>query len=200
MAHSALATPTEPVVLEQGTASTGKHEVVLEADKDTPSFEQYELKGDHTQFPKFLIRELPSGRTVGSLKWPGDSSGDHQPLRNHTRILWRPDGKAVVINTSERHYSGTSVFALQKTGKFIEVPFPDYKTLTGHPQPKTEDLRPRGFGYALRWTAEGLLVYEVKFAPEASYSGADPLHHRITLRVSPEGMEVIARAPLDNDS
>jgi hypothetical protein len=200
LAHSALAVPSEPVALKHGIAPTGKHEVVLEADKDTPSFKRYELKGDDTQFPKFLIRELPSGRTVGKLRWLGDSSSDSQPLRNHTQILWRPDGRAVAISTSERYYSHTNLFALQpKTGKFIEVPFPDYKTLTGHPQPKAEDLRPRGFGNTFRWTDKGFLVYEMKLSPEASYSGSDPLHHRITLRVTPRGMEVIAREPLDSN-
>jgi hypothetical protein len=153
LTYPLLAAPSEPVSLEHGTAPTKRHDVVLAADKDTPSFERYELKGDDSQFPRFLIRELPSGKTVGSLKWPRDSSSDSQPLRNHTRVLWHPNGTSVAIHTSERYYSHTNILALDpKTGKFIELQFPDYKTLTGHPKPKSADLRPRGFGTALRWT------------------------------------------------
>ena len=189
-----LAAPSEPVALKDGTSPSKQHKVVLEADKDTPSFERYELKGD---VPRFLIRELPGGKTVGSLKWPGDSSSDSQPLRNHTHILWHPNGTAVAINTSERFYSYTNILALDpKTGKFIELRFPDYKTLTGYPQPKSDDLRPRGFGTALGWTEKGFLLYEMSSTPGASYKGTDPLHHRITLRITPQGMEVIARETL----
>jgi hypothetical protein len=197
LANPLLAAPSEPVALKDGISPTKQHEVVLEADKDTPSFERYELKGDDSQFPRFLIRELPGGKTVGSLKWPGDTSGDSPPLRNHTQILWHPNGTAVAITTSERYYSQTNILALDpKTGKFLELRFPDYKTLTGYPKPKSDDLRPRGFGTALRWTEKGFLLYEMSSMPGASYKGTDPLHHRITLRVTPQGMEVVDREAL----
>ena len=199
LAHSALAAPSEPVALERGVSPTKQHDVVLEADKDTPAFARYEMKGDDSQFPKFFIRQLPSGRTVGNLSWPGDpSGGDSQPLRSHTKVLWRPDGSAVAINTDERFYSYTSVLASDpKSGKFVQVQFPDYKKLTGHATPKTEDLKPRGFAQSVRWTPKGFLVYEFGYSPGASYTGSDSLHHRITLRVTSRGMEVISREPLN---
>ena len=62
LGSSALAAPLEPVALENGVSPTKRHDVVLEADKDTPSFERYEMKGDESQFPRFFIRELPSGK------------------------------------------------------------------------------------------------------------------------------------------
>ena len=190
----AVGSPLEPVALENGVSPTKHHEVVLEADKDTPSFARYEMKGDDSQFPKFLIRELPSGKVVGRLSWPGDPGSDKQPLRSHTKILWHPDGGAVAINTDERFYSFTNIFSLDpKSGKFVEVKFPDYKALTGFPEPNTNQLQPRGFSRVVGWTKEGGLVYETSVTPLPSYNGADPLSHRVTLRVTSKGMKVIRR-------
>jgi hypothetical protein len=199
LTHYALAAPLEPVALESGVSPTKQYDVVLEADKDTPAFDRYEMKGDDSQFPRFFIRHLPSGTTVGSLRWPGDpSGGDSQPLRSHTKVLWSPDGSAVAINTDERFYSFTSVLASDpKSGKFVRVQFPDYKKLTGHATPKSEDLKPRGFSQSVCWTPKGFLVYEFGYSPAASYSGSDPLHYRITLRVTSRGMEVISSEPLN---
>ncbi|MDF3056131.1 MAG: hypothetical protein K0R17_346 [Rariglobus sp.] len=192
-ATTVFGAPPEPVALENGTAPTKRYEVVLEADKDTPKFQRYEFKGDDSQFPAILIRQLPNGGIVGRLSWPGDAHSDDQPLRSHTTVLWHPRGDVVAINTNERNYAYSSIFALQSdTGKFVEVRFPDYKTLTGFPTPNSDQLRPRGFGRAVRWTKEGHLIYTLRLLPE-TYTGADPLSHRITLRVTPKGMEVIRR-------
>lgn len=175
-----------PDTLEGGVSPTKQHEVVLDAEPETPVL---------------LIRELPGHREVGRIEWPGDpTGGDEQPLRTHASVLWRPGGEAVAINTNERFYSGTSVLArLPQTGRFVEVKFPDYKTLTGYPLPNSEHLRPRGAGLATRWTPEGHLVYEMILSPAASYTCPDPLRHRITLQVTSEGMKVIHREPLPAD-
>ena len=196
----ATAAPLEPVALENGVSPTKRHEVVLEADKDTPSYARYEMKGNDSQFPGFLIRELPSGKTIGRFSCIADPNSDEQPLRSHVKILWRPDGGAVAICTSERFYSYTNVFALDpKSGKFVEVQFPDYKTLTGFPEPNTDQLKPRGFSSVQRWTSEGDLVYEIYLSPLATYRGADPLRHRVTLQVTPKRMKVIRREPDPKD-
>jgi hypothetical protein len=199
LTHFALAVPLEPVALESGVSPPKQHDVVLEADKDTPAFDRYEMKGDDSQFPRFFIRQLPSGTTVGSLRWPGDPlGGDSQPLRSHTKVLWSPDGRAVAINTNERFYSYTSVLAYDsKSGKFVRVQFPDYKKLTGHATPKSENLRPRCFAQSVRWTPKGFLIYEFGDLPAASYGGSDPLHYRIMLSVTSRGMEVISSEPLN---
>lgn len=194
LCSAAIAAPLEPVALENGVSPTKRYEVVLEADKDSPSFKRYEMKGDASQFPRFLIREISSGKTVGSLPWTGDPGSDEQPLRKHCEIIWRGDGGAVAINTHERFYSYTSVFVLDpKSGKFTEVLFPDYKTLTGFPEPNVDQLKPCGRDRVLGWTQKGDLVYGISLTPLASYKGNDPLNHRIELRVSPKGMKVIRR-------
>jgi hypothetical protein len=169
-----------PDALEGGTSPTKRHEVVLDAAPETPVL---------------LVREIPSHRIVGRLEWPGDpSGGDTQPLRTHAKVLWQPGGAAVAINTDERFYAYTSVLARQpKSGRFVQVQFPDYKTLTGFPSPNFDHLRPRGFARSLRWTPKGHLVYVISYAPDASYDAPDPLNHRITLSVTPTGMKVIRR-------
>lgn len=198
---AALAAPSEPVALEDGLSPDKRYEVVLEADKDTPSFARYEFKGDASQYPKFLIRDTATGRIVGRQKWPGDSTaGDERMLRNHARVLWRADGGAVAINTDERFYSYTSVLARgPKDVEFICVSFPDYKTLTGFAMPNSDDLRPRGFASATEWNSQGLLVYHFESSPLPSYKGVDPLKHRVTLRVTERGMEVFSREALKNN-
>ncbi len=192
-----IAAPSEPVSLSQGVAPTTRYEVVLEADKDTPGFQRYELKGEASEFPAILVREISGQRIVGRLSWPGDpSGGDSQPLRAHTEVLWSPTGEAVAINTNERLHSYSSVLALEPdTGKFVQVPFPAYKTLTGFSPPNSEQLRARGFTRAHEWTREGHLIYSIHYSPAASSVGADPLSHRIALRITHKGMEVIRREP-----
>jgi hypothetical protein len=186
------APPSEPVGLEGGISPTKRHEVVLEADKDTPTYRSYEFKEDSG--PKILIRELPGKRVVAKLLWPGDPNSDAQPLRTHTAVLWSPDGECVAINTSERHYAHSSVFARDpESGKFVEVEVPDYKTMTGFAPPDSDKLRARGFANALSWTPEGHLVYILRLSPGGLYEGKDPLVHRTTLRVTPKGMVVVRR-------
>ena len=196
-----IAAPPEPVPLEHGVSPNKRYDVVLEADKDTPAFQRYEFKGDDSEFPAFLVRELPSHRIVARLTWPGDASaGDEQPLRSHTRVLWSPAGDAVIVNTNERFYSYSSVLTVQpETGRFVQVPFPDYKTLTGFEPPDSSQLRARGFTRA-EWTPEGLLVYAISSSPQPSYDGPDPLRHRITLRVTPTRMEVVGREVVPEDA
>ena len=202
VAWPAIAAPPEPVALENGVSPSKHHEVVLEADKDTPSFARYELKGDDSEFPAFLVLELPGRRVLGRFNWPGDpSAGDEQPLRSHTQVLWSPSGDAVAINTDERFYSYSSILAHDRdSNRFVAVPFPDYKALTGFAPPDSDQLRPRGFARALEWTPDGLLVYAISSSPLPSYEGADPLRHRIILRVTPHGMEVVRREPLPEDA
>lgn len=186
------APPTEPVSLVDGVSPTKRHELVLEADKDTPTYQSYEFKGGSG--PKILVRELPSLRVVANIPWQGDPDSDARPLRSHTSVIWSGDGERVAINTSERHYRHTAVFARDsKTGAFVEVEFPDYKTMTGFAPPDSEKLQARGFGDALSWTAEGHLIYVLKLVPGGLHDGKDPLVHRVTLRITPKGMEVIRR-------
>ncbi len=192
-----LAAPDEPVALKDGTSPNKRFEIVLEADKDTPSFAAYELKGD--SYPKFLVREVSTGKIVGRLACVGDSQSDAMPLREHATLFWRQDSLAVVINTSERFYSHSVVLAYDLAKKeFREVAFPDYKTSTGFAVPSSDDLRPRGFSSARGWDDDGRLTYEIMLVPGAAYRGADPLYHRITLHVSPGGMEVVSREALKN--
>jgi hypothetical protein len=192
---TAIAGPAEPVALENGASPNGKYDVVLEADKDTPSYSKYEFKADNS--PKLLLRELRSKKILQTLSYPCDPDSDMRPLREHTGIIWRPDSGALVINTSERFYSHMNVFVLnKKAGLFQEVNLPSYKSMTGFDVPKSEDLMARGHSSGTNWTEDGLLVYEIFLSPAGSYNGKDPLTHRVFLRLKPNEMEVVRHEPI----
>ena len=195
------AAPKEPVALESGISPDGRFEVVLESDRDTPSYANYEMKGDTTAFPGFLIIERKTGKSLIRIEYPADPETDEQPLRKHTEVKWSPTSLAVAINTHERFYSHLSLAAYDsKHSKFKEIQLPDYKTLTGFPQPDSDQLRPRGFESVLSWNAKGNFVYELGLSPEASYNGPDPLHHIVELSISASGCKVVKRIPIkDSD-
>lgn len=186
----------EPVPLENGKSPDGRFEVVLEADKDTPGYEKYEMKGG--SYPAFLILDQESGKALVRIEFPGDVQSDQQPLRKHTKILWSPKSSAVAINTDERFYSHLTLAAFdEESGVFKKVIVPDYMTLTGFPDPPREQLRARGREFAEGWTEDGHLIYRLRYAPMPSFEGDDPLRHRIELAVESDGFKVVRRLPLE---
>ena len=192
----ASAEPSIGVALENGVSPDKKLEVVLEADKDTPLYKGYEFKGGNDQFPAFLIREIKTGKVLARVGWEGDADSDQRPLRAKSSVHWNPSGTAVILNTSERHYSQSSIWALNTTtGAFTKLALPDYKTMTGFEAPSSDDLRPRGFS-SWSWTQDGELICELVLSPLIPNDGGNPMRHKITLRLDPEGFEVIAREKL----
>lgn len=192
----ASAEPGIGIALENGVSPDKKFEVVLEADKDTPLYKGYEFKGGNDQFPAFLIREIKTGKVLARVGWEGDADSDQRPLRSKSNVYWSPSGTAVILNTSERNYSHSCIWAIdEKSGEFKRLEFPDYKTMTGFEAPSSGDLRPRGFSSS-SWTKEGDLICELVLSPLTSKDGGDPMQHKIKLRLGPGGFEVIAREKL----
>lgn len=195
-ALSASAEPGAPVALRDGASPDKKYEVVLEADKDSPSYKDYEFKGSEDQFPAFLIRDVKTHKVAARVRWMGDAVSDEKPLRLRSTVLWNPSGTSVILNTSERFYSHSGVWTLdQASGKFGKLDLPDYKTLTGFEAPTADELRPRGFSSSA-WTKEGNLEHKLILSPLHPKEGGDPFRHHITLRIGPEGFKVIAREEL----
>lgn len=190
-AEEPIKVPAEPVALENGVSPDKQYDVVLEADTYSSTYPRW-AEGNK---PKFFIRKLPEKKIVATVEWEAEEN-PNRLLHEHSGIRWRADGKAVVINTSERNYSHTQVFVLDpKNVTFREVEFPSYKKMTGFPHPNWDDLKARGFDSS-EWNKDGLLVHKMIRLQRPSYQGNDPLRHRTTLRVTLEKMEVVSRQPL----
>lgn len=183
------------VALENGVSPSRKFEVVLEADKGSPRFERYEFKGDNDQYPAFLILEVASGKILTRVPWGSDSS-DWPSLREGSKVSWNPAGDSVILNTSSRFYSASSIWSFDvKSGVFKKTELPDYKTLTGFNEPKSADLRPRAGAYS-SWNDHGDLVHEITLSPLVEPKNGDPMRHRITLHMRPKGWTVVSREKL----
>ncbi|MBK1789983.1 hypothetical protein [Persicirhabdus sediminis] len=106
---------------------------------------------------------------------------------------WRPDGKAFGITVDDRFYSSCVVYVLNKKGKFVSAPSlpTDYKKLTGFPSPDVKHLRPRGRDEVVGWNEEGHLIYSIFRSPLPSFTGNDPLRHRVYLDVTPTKVTVV---------
>ena len=187
LAFTAIAEAEIPEV-SKSLSPDGKIHGVMDVDRD-PMISP-EWKGD--SYPKIEVTEKYTGRVLASIKYFGAVGDDARPLREHVRLSWRPDSKAFAVRIDDRFYSSSKVFALTKDSKFVEVSFPDYKTMTGYPIPDSDKLRPRGRSTVEGWDSEGRLVYSIFMSPLPSYSGDDPLEHKVLLEVTPDGM-IIAK-------
>lgn len=158
----------------------GKLLAVMDIDRD-PKINP-EWKGD--SYPKIEITEKATGKILTSIEYFGAAGDDSRPLREHVQVKWRADSKAFAITIDDRFYSETKIFTMNDEFKFIDVPFPSYEAMTGFPEPKVEQLRPRGRSTVEGWDEQGRLIHHIFYSPLPSYSGKDPLEHRILLEVS----------------
>lgn len=149
-----------------------------------------EWKGD--SYPHIEITEVATGKVLQTIEYFGAAGGDGGALRDQVQILWRADSKAFALTIRDRFYSDTTVSAMDATGKFVDIAFPSYKEMTGFSDPDPKDLRPRGWAIAEAWDKKGHLVYGISFSPEASYTGKDPLNHKIVLEVTATGMKCLS--------
>lgn len=162
----------------------GRIHAVMDVDRD-PKISP-EWKGD--SYPRIEMTQKATGQVLAFIEYFGAAGDDARPLREHVRVSWRPDSKAFAITINDRFYSASKVFVLTKESRFVEVAFPDYQTMTGYPVPDSEQLRPRGSSTVEGWDSEGRLIYSIFMSPLPSYSGDDPLEHRILLEVTPGTM------------
>ncbi|MBK1884717.1 hypothetical protein JIN85_20060 [Luteolibacter pohnpeiensis] len=183
LACTGLAVADTPEV-PNSLSPDGKAHAVMDIDRD-PKISP-EWKGD--SFPQIEVTQKDTGRVLASIEYFGAAGDDARPLREHVRVSWRPDSKAFAVIIDDRFYSHTKIFALVKNSKFVEVAFPSYQAMTGYPAPDSDQLRPRGRSTVEGWDSKGRLIYSIFMRPLPSYSGDDPLEHKILLEVSPDGM------------
>jgi len=162
----------------------GKCHAVMDVDRD-PSIDP-EWKED--SFPMIEVTEKATGKVWASIDYFGSPGSDARPLREHVRMSWRPDSKAFAITIDDRFYSSSVVYALNNDSKFVQVDFPSYEAMTGFPSPDSKHLRPRGRATVEGWDKKGRLIYDLFASPLPSFTGNDPLVHRIRLDVSADGM------------
>ena len=183
LAFSAAATAEIPEVPESISPDRKIH-AVMDVDRD-PKISP-EWKGD--SFPRIEMTQKATGQVLASIEYFGAAGDDARPLRQHVRVSWRPDSKAFAVTIDDRFYSASKVFVLTKESKFVEVQFPSYQAMTGHPVPDSDQLRPRGRSTVEGWDPDGSLIYTIFMSPLPSYTGDDPLEHKVLLKVSPDGM------------
>ena len=162
----------------------GKIHAVLDIDRN-PKISHEWKEGS---YPQIEITQKDTGEILSSIGYFGSPGDDARPLREHVRVSWRPDSKAFAITINDRFYSSSIVFALNKESKFVQVAFPGYETMTGFSQPDRKHLRPRGRATVGGWDKQGRLIYDLFASPLPSFTGNDPLVHRIRLDVSADKM------------
>lgn len=167
----------------------GNLHAVLDVDRDPTLKPEWK----DASFPQIEITESRSGKVLISVAYFGAASDDARPLREHVRVLWRPDSTAFALTIEDRFYSVSKVFVMNKDSAFIGVEFPSYTDMTGFPAPDIKYLRPRGRSTVKGWDTKGHLLYAIFYSPDPSYKGKDPLSHEVVLDVSPTGMKRILK-------
>lgn len=162
----------------------GKFHAVMDVDRDP----RIDPGWKEDSFPKIELTEKGTGKVWASVDYFGSPGSDARPLREHVRLSWRSDSKAFAMTVDDRFHSSSVVFALNKDSKFVKVDFPSYEAMTGFPSPDSKQLRPRGRATVGGWDKEDRLIYDLFASPLPSFTGNDPLVHRIRLDVTADGM------------
>ena len=157
----------------------GKIHAVMDLDRDPKIVPDW--KGRE---PQIEITEKATKKILLSVTYFGSPGDDARPLREHVILKWRSDSKAFAITIDDRFYSEAKVYVMNQGSKFVSVKFPDYESMTRFPLPSAEQLRPRGRSTVEGWDKKGRLIYEILYSPLPSFTGNDPLNHRVFLRVS----------------
>lgn len=174
----------EPPPIANSESPDDKFYAIMDIDRDPTIV----IEGKEDSWPKIEITERATGKVCASISYFGDLASDARPLREHVKIFWRADSKAIAITIHDRFYSMSQVYSVGERDSFSQVLFPSYSEMTGFPSPDPKDLRPRGREIIEGWDSEGRLIYEIFASPVPTYSGDDPLQHRILLEVTPSKM------------
>ena len=173
--------------IPKSVSPDGKIHAIMDIDRDpsiSPSW-----KGDTEEdAAQIEMTEIETGKVIKKIPYFGDPWSDQRPLRDHVSIRWRGDSMAFAVTINDRFYSNTRVFVLDDLSKFVQVPFPSYTDMTGFPAPDVKHLRSRGRATVEGWDMEGKLIYDLFLSPLPSFTGKDPLVHRIFLEVVSTGM------------
>jgi len=177
----------EPAPVPDSLSPDKQLQAVMDMDRD-PTIDP-EWKGD--SYPRIEITRISTGKVVTSIPYFGSPGDDERPLREHVAIKWRADSKAFAVTVADRYYSSTVIYALDEDGKYVSVAFPDYKEMTGFSAPDADHLRPKGGSTVKGWEKDGSLIYDLFLSPLPTFSGNDPLVHRVYLKVSSKRMSKV---------
>jgi hypothetical protein len=179
------------VLLPGGASPDRRFKVVLEADRDSPNWSNYEFKGAAEEFPAVLLMRT-NGVVLGRFEWLGDSYSGGL-LRLRTEVKWRSDSRAVAVNTAETYYANCLVLAIDPSlNRVASIPLPAYTELSGRADPPRDRLRPRGRTVASGWTSSGRLILETWLWGDVEY----PLSYRALLRLQGNRFAVEHREPI----
>lgn len=185
-----VAATAEIIEIPKSLSPDGEIHGVMDVDRDS----RISAEWKEDSFPRIEMTQKTTGQVLTSINYFGAAGDDDRPLREHVRISWRPDSRAFAVTINDRFYSASKVFVMTNESKFVEVPFPSYRAMTGFSAPDNEQLRPRGRSTVEGWDFEGRLIYAIFLSPLPSYSGDDPLVHKVLLRISPAGMIPVKKA------
>jgi hypothetical protein len=175
---SGIAFGAIPAVPESESPN-GNLYAVMDIDRD-PTIDP-EWKGD--SYPRIEITDKATGKVGTSIEYFG-SPGDQRPLREHVSLKWRSDSRAFSVTINDRFYSTTQVYSQKKDGTYVSVSFPNYEEMTGFAQPNSDHLRPRGRGTVTGWDKDDHLFYDLFASPLPTFTGSDPLVHRVILKIA----------------
>ena len=169
-------------IVPKSVSPNGKIHAVMDIDRDpkmSPEWKGY-------SFPQIEITEKATGNVLLSVGYFGAVGDSELPLREKIELSWRPDSKAFSINIHDRYYSFSSVFVHNEKEQFVstQIPTLSYEQMTGFPTPDVKQLRPRGRDKVLGWDKEGLLIYSIFRVPLPTFTGSDPLRHKIYFDIS----------------
>lgn len=171
-------------IIEKSESPDGRFYAVMDIDRDPKIHPEW--KGD--SYPKIEITEKATRKVFVSIEYSGSPGDDLSPLREHVSVVWRQDSQAFAVNVDDRFYTSCNVYVFGKDAKFVSVPIPDYQTMTGFPEPDVDHLRAIGRTSVRDWDQKGRLIYNIFFSPLVTFTGNDPLVHRVYLRVTETGM------------
>ena len=177
--------PTIP----KSTSPDGKLHAIMDVDRDPRIVPEWK----EDSFPMIELTDKATGDVLESIAYFGSVGDDERPLREHIKIFWRPDSTAFALTINDRFYSYSIIYARNEEQEFVQVPIPtSYKELTGFDEPDVKHLRPRGRNTVDGWDKDGNLIYKIFLSPMPSFSGNDPLRHKVLLEVSATKMKPVA--------
>ncbi len=184
-AISAVAAKADVIPVPGSDSPDGKLCAVMDVDRD-PTIIPEGQGGDD---PRIEITDKKTRRILISIGYFGTVGDDERPLREHVHVTWRQDSRAFGVAIDDRHFTSSEVYVLNKNAKFVSVDFPDYKTMTGFPEPTGDCGKSEGFTVE-GWDSKGRLIYGIFYSAGPLFTGKDPLIHRVFLKVSATKMVV----------
>jgi hypothetical protein len=165
----------------------GRLHAVMDIDRDSSINPEWK----DGSYPRVEITDKATGRVLASFDYDGGAGDDERPLREHIKVKWRKDSKAFAVNTRDRYYTHYRAYIVKDSSQFVHIPLPSYHEMTSFHMPDTAHLRSRWREIAAGWDSDGLLICDLFAEPMPSFTGSNPLKHRVYMDVSLEKISVV---------